>query len=148
MFPPRLCRSYGVRCFRATQRPGDIIVTYPAAYHAGFSLGPNMAEAMNFGTIDWLEHGFAHIRRGARRAAQRCSGVALPAACLSRFQPFVCTSHQRRESSETLAMAEAVSPRVRVRVRVQREGRCPRCLWTRSLGKPSAKPAGTRAGRR
>lgn len=103
MFPPRLCRSSGVRCFRVTQRPGDLIVTYPAAYHAGFSLGLNMAEAMNFGTVDWLEHGFSHIRRGAvllllRSHSCSCSGFARVRSAVLRRSP-------RRAAAATLRSA-------------------------------------------
>ena len=42
--PPEL-RARGVAVHRATQRPGEFIVTFPRAYHAGFSHGFNVAEA-------------------------------------------------------------------------------------------------------
>jgi histone demethylase JARID1 len=38
----------GIEVFRTVQRPGEIIVTLPKGYHAGFSTGLNMAEAVNF----------------------------------------------------------------------------------------------------
>ena len=50
---------------RAVQRPGTVIVTLPAAYHAGFSLGLNMTEAINFATFDWLPEAAAHFGKGA-----------------------------------------------------------------------------------
>jgi hypothetical protein len=37
----------GIEVFRAVQYPGDVIVTLPKAYHAGFSTGFNIAEAVN-----------------------------------------------------------------------------------------------------
>lgn len=39
----------GVAVVRAVQEPGDIIVTFPRAYHSGFSNGFCIGEATNFG---------------------------------------------------------------------------------------------------
>jgi len=35
--------------------PGEFIVTYGGAYHAGFNWGFNIAEAVNFATTRWLK---------------------------------------------------------------------------------------------
>ena len=43
--------------YKLLQQPGDIIVTFPRAYHMGFSYGWNCAEAANFGMVDWIPHG-------------------------------------------------------------------------------------------
>jgi hypothetical protein len=43
--------------YKLLQQPGDIIVTFPRAYHMGFSYGWNCAEAANFGLVDWIPHG-------------------------------------------------------------------------------------------
>lgn len=40
---------------RVIQYPGEFIVTYGGAYHAGFNWGFNIAEAVNFATTKWLK---------------------------------------------------------------------------------------------
>ncbi len=42
---------------RAVQRPGEFVVTFPRAYHAGFSHGFSIGEAVNFATGDWFLFG-------------------------------------------------------------------------------------------
>ena len=36
---PEMLEQHGVRCCRLEQEPGDLIVTMPGAYHAGYSKG-------------------------------------------------------------------------------------------------------------
>ena len=43
--------------YKACQEPGQFIVTFPQAYHCGFSYGFNCGEAVNFATDDWIAHG-------------------------------------------------------------------------------------------
>ncbi|WZZ81788.1 hypothetical protein YC2023_102360 [Brassica napus] len=43
--------------YKAVQRPGEFIVTFPMAYHAGFSHGFNCGEAVNFAMADWFPFG-------------------------------------------------------------------------------------------
>ena len=42
---------------RTVQRPGEFVVTFPRAYHAGFSHGFSIGEAVNFATGDWFLFG-------------------------------------------------------------------------------------------
>jgi hypothetical protein len=42
-----------------TLLPGNFVVTWPRAYHAGFSHGYNVGEAVNFGLADWVPMGRA-----------------------------------------------------------------------------------------
>lgn len=39
MFPPSVLVERGVPVYRAVQRPGEFVITFPRAYHAGFSHG-------------------------------------------------------------------------------------------------------------
>ncbi|KAF9651005.1 JmjC-domain-containing protein [Thelephora ganbajun] len=39
------------------QRAGEFVITYPRGYHAGFNLGLNCAESVNFALESWIELG-------------------------------------------------------------------------------------------
>jgi hypothetical protein len=54
---PSLLLRNGVPVYKIVQEPGTFIVTFPQGYHAGFSLGFNVGEAVNFVTIDWVPKG-------------------------------------------------------------------------------------------
>lgn len=55
-FSPRLLKNEGVRVCKLLQHEGEFIVTFPRAFHCGFSLGPNVGEAVNFAVHDWISH--------------------------------------------------------------------------------------------
>jgi jumonji domain-containing protein 2 len=38
------------------QQPGEFVMVFPNALHQGWNLGPNLAEAANFGSNDWVAH--------------------------------------------------------------------------------------------
>lgn len=46
------CDSTQVPVYRLLQRPGEFVLTFPKAYHAGFSYGFNRGEAVNFGVSE------------------------------------------------------------------------------------------------
>ena len=50
MFSPRLLQDADVKVHKLLQHEGEFVVTFPQAFHGGFSLGPNAGEAVNFGT--------------------------------------------------------------------------------------------------
>ena len=60
----------------AVQNAGEVMITCPAAFHAGFSHGYNCGEAVNIADADWLPHGRAAVenyRSGA--GAGRCGAL-------------------------------------------------------------------------
>ncbi|CAA0825323.1 Probable lysine-specific demethylase ELF6 [Striga hermonthica] len=63
---PEVIVSSGIPCCRLVQNPGEFVVTFPRAYHIGFSHGFNCGEAANFGTPQWLSIAKeAAVRRAA-----------------------------------------------------------------------------------
>lgn len=51
----------GVPVVRTVQRQHEMVITFPRAYHAGFSHGHNCAEAANLAVWDWLSVGQAAV---------------------------------------------------------------------------------------
>lgn len=39
------------------QHQGEFVITYPRGYHAGFNMGFNCAESINFALDSWMELG-------------------------------------------------------------------------------------------
>jgi len=54
MLSPRALKNSNVPVYTALQQKGQFVVTFPRSYHAGFNLGFNIAESVNFATEDWL----------------------------------------------------------------------------------------------
>lgn len=66
LLSPEVVIASGIPCCRLIQNPGEFVVTFPRAYHVGFSHGFNCGEAANFGTPQWLEVAKeAAVRRAA-----------------------------------------------------------------------------------
>ncbi|XP_022717426.1 lysine-specific demethylase JMJ706-like [Durio zibethinus] len=57
LFPPNILLEHDVPVYKAVQKPGEFVVTFPRAYHAGFSHGFNCGEAVNFAIDDWFPLG-------------------------------------------------------------------------------------------
>ncbi|KAG7348558.1 JmjC domain hydroxylase [Nitzschia inconspicua] len=56
-FSPRLLQNANVPIYKLLQHEGEFVVTFPRSFHGGFSMGPNIGEAVNFATHDWIAHG-------------------------------------------------------------------------------------------
>ncbi|KAF3641160.1 putative F-box protein-like [Capsicum annuum] len=65
MVSPKILLQYGVPVYKAVQMPGEFVVTFPRAYHSGFSHGFNCGEAVNFAIAEWFSFGAAASERYA-----------------------------------------------------------------------------------
>ncbi|WOL04424.1 lysine-specific demethylase REF6-like isoform X1 [Canna indica] len=74
---PEVLVGAGIPCCRLVQNAGDFVVTFPGAYHMGFSHGFNCGEAANIATPEWL--------RFAKEAALRRASINYP-PMVSHFQ--------------------------------------------------------------
>lgn len=63
LLQPKQLQAAGVRVFKADQRAGQFIITFPQAYHAGFNHGFNFNEAVNFAPPDWEPYGQLSVLR-------------------------------------------------------------------------------------
>jgi len=61
IFRSSLCvaalRNASIKPNTLVQYAGEFVITYPRGYHAGFNLGLNCAESVNFALESWLELG-------------------------------------------------------------------------------------------
>ncbi|KAF2153394.1 PHD transcription factor [Myriangium duriaei CBS 260.36] len=72
LLPPEKLRKAGVRVYAIDQRAGEIVITFPQAYHAGFNHGFNLNEAVNFAPTDWEPYGDAGVERLRMYRRQPC----------------------------------------------------------------------------
>lgn len=83
LISPQVMRKYSIPFNKITQEAGEIMITFPYGYHAGFNHGFNCAESTNFATPRWVEYG--------KRASQcNCRGDMVKISMdtfVKRFQP-------------------------------------------------------------
>lgn len=83
LISPQILKQYSVPVNKITQECGEIMITFPYGYHAGFNHGFNCAESTNFAAPRWVEYG--------KRATQcTCSNDMVKISMdtfVKRFQP-------------------------------------------------------------
>jgi len=57
MINPELVKENNINIFKCIQNPGEFVITFCGSYHAGFNMGFNCAEAVNFATKNWIDNG-------------------------------------------------------------------------------------------
>ncbi|KAF4452964.1 histone demethylase JARID1 [Fusarium austroafricanum] len=63
LLTPEQLKKAGVRVYALDQRAGQLVITFPQAYHAGFNHGFNFNEAVNFAPHDWEPYGLSGVER-------------------------------------------------------------------------------------
>ncbi|KAI2608094.1 PLU-1-like protein [Hypoxylon fragiforme] len=72
LLTPEHLKKAGVRVYALDQRAGQLVITFPQAYHAGFNHGFNFNEAVNFAPSDWEPCGLAGVERLQQFRRQPC----------------------------------------------------------------------------
>ncbi|KAI0135890.1 jumonji superfamily protein [Daldinia grandis] len=72
LLTPEQLQKAGVRVYALDQRAGQLVLTFPQAYHAGFNHGFNFNEAVNFAPSDWEPYGLAGVERLQQFRRQPC----------------------------------------------------------------------------
>ena len=56
MFPPSVLLEHNVPLYKAVQMHGEFVITFPRAYHAGFSHGKSLSLSLHLITIScWVQ---------------------------------------------------------------------------------------------
>ncbi len=55
LFYPGLLVENGIEMTKSVHNEGEFMISRRSGYHAGFNLGFNIAEAVNFALTDWLK---------------------------------------------------------------------------------------------
>jgi histone demethylase JARID1 len=91
MFNPRLLQNADVPVYKLLQHEGEFIITFPRSFHGGFSLGPNVGEAVNFAPHDWIAYG--------ADANERYRSFARPAVFSHDRLTFTMSNHLREQKA-------------------------------------------------
>ncbi|KAI3995935.1 hypothetical protein MKX01_017132, partial [Papaver californicum] len=94
---PEVLIGAGIPCCRLVQNVGEFVVTFPRAYHSGFSHGFNCGEAANIATPKWLT---VANEAAIRRASINCPPMVSHLQLLYTLALSLCPSVPRNISSD------------------------------------------------
>ncbi|XP_022896764.1 lysine-specific demethylase JMJ706-like isoform X3 [Olea europaea var. sylvestris] len=103
MFPPNILLQHTVPVYKSVQMPGEFVITFPRAYHSGFSHGFNCGEAVNFAVGDWFPFG----AEASTRYAKLGRIPIIPyeeLLCKEAMLLFKSSSHQHNLPSDSLSL--------------------------------------------
>ncbi|KAI0805589.1 PLU-1-domain-containing protein [Xylaria sp. FL0064] len=115
LLTPEHLKKAGVRVYALDQRAGQMVITFPQAYHAGFNHGFNFNEAVNFAPYDWEPYGLAGVERLQQFRRQSCFS----------HDELLWTAAEGPVSALTIQTAKWLAPaleRIHKREQEQREG--------------------------
>eukprot|EP00599_Poterioochromonas_sp_BG-1_P007151 CAMPEP_0173148590 /NCGR_PEP_ID=MMETSP1105-20130129/9812_1 /TAXON_ID=2985 /ORGANISM="Ochromonas sp., Strain BG-1" /LENGTH=537 /DNA_ID=CAMNT_0014063277 /DNA_START=92 /DNA_END=1705 /DNA_ORIENTATION=- len=98
---PSLLSKNGVHVYKAQHEAGTFIVTFPRSYHAGFSYGFNVGEAVNFSILDWIPSGSEALEK--YRAVARESAFSTQRLVFTALQNKEDFKHDRRKLYQEIA---------------------------------------------
>lgn len=83
LISPQVLKQNNIPFNKITQEPGEIMITFPFGYHAGFNHGFNCAESTNFATRRWIDYGKRATKCLCRKDMVKISMETF----VKRFQP-------------------------------------------------------------
>uniref|UniRef100_M8B2F1 Lysine-specific demethylase lid n=1 Tax=Aegilops tauschii TaxID=37682 RepID=M8B2F1_AEGTA len=112
LMSPEVIVASGLPCCRLVQHPGEFVVTFPRAYHVGFSHGFNCGEAANFATPQWLKFAKeAAVRRAVMNYLPMLSHQQLLYLLAVSFISSIESVPKENSSSDDIASRAGVQPK-------------------------------------
>ncbi|KAL1942341.1 hypothetical protein VTO73DRAFT_6405 [Trametes versicolor] len=99
------------------QQAGEFVVTFPRGYHAGFNLGFNCAESVNFALESWLEVGKKAKACGCVNFSVRIDVEQLLADRAAENRDVYRTSQKHRRVKSEVGVDKEAKPKVTARKR-------------------------------
>jgi jumonji domain-containing protein 2 len=132
MFSPSMLRTHNVPFMQAKQMEGEFIVLNAGAYHAGFNMGFNCAEAINFAIPEWIPVG---------RVAMPCTCDALQdRVCID--MRLWCPDIPEHKEEEEVLQQSLTPPPSQPRKRCRTNGAGTRGVSIKGVRKKLCKAAG------
>ncbi|CAG8685452.1 16077_t:CDS:2, partial [Acaulospora morrowiae] len=104
---PRVLDRAPIQFNYTIQREGEFIITFPRGYHAGFNLGFNCAESVNFAFEDWIPHGINAKSCDCRQDSVRIDVKALFGHLLD---PNFVGPREGKKASKVIAATSTLEP--------------------------------------